>query len=742
MNTSQNEINLHFLDYWRVLRVRWPFVVLVFLTVVLTAGITTYFSPREYASSAKVEIRRGDFLMQIFNRQVGPGAMGPERGDPRFLTTQFEIIQTTEVLYPVIESLNLVQRWADEGVTNINTAYMRLRGSMQVRDIRNTDLIQIVVYSTDPKLAADIANAVAEEYRKVRIKQVEDWVTRSLASLQLEVDKQREEVFRLRDKAAAIREKYGIVDLNPDQIASANQPGDQVYLAIENTVNTERLRVASLRSKNEEIAGLSDDQIIRSMATLEINDPVMMQIFPQYQSLIAEEARLLNGGLGPKHPTILALRGTKAEYLKQITDQISALRVSLSNQLRIAEESLRALEAELAAAKADQQGTRTQAVEYVEAKQAYIQALALLEAAEQRLSSERMQLTMPQSPAILWEPAEPSMAPVRPKVLLNMILGVVVGLVLGVGAAFFLEYLDTSVKTMEEVEQTLGLPVLAVIPRNMSILARGRGIDADAEAYRILRTNVEFNRKNPDANTFTMVSGGAGEGKSTTLANVAYTFAEAGYKTLIVDADFRRPSQHKIFNLKNDLGLAEAITQGLGLEKIVQDTPNPKLKVVTSGTPPSDAVALLSSQRMEAMLVEAKREFDVVFLDSPPILGVSDASILVSVCDLTIIVVQHRRFPRSMLVRVKNAVLNVGGNLLGVVLNNVDIRHDQNYEYYTNYYKYYAKADKRKKKPTAPGTDEFGGGATRPTEAELDEAVEAESTAVARRNPAKKSFDY
>ena len=143
---------------------------------------------------------------------------------------------------------------------------------------------------------------------------------------------------------------------------------------------------------------------------------------------------------------------------------------------------------------------------------------------------------------------------------------------------------------------------------------------------------------------------------------------------------------------------------------------------------------------MEALLVEAKEEFDVVFLDSPPILGVSDASVLVSVCDLTIIVVQHRRFPKSMLVRVKNAVLNVGGNLLGVVLNNVDIRHDQNYEYYTNYYKYYAKADKRKKRPAVPGVDEFG--PTGAHHAEDDESSEAESPSTARRTPAKRNFDY
>lgn len=750
MAYDQNESSLHFLDYWRVMRIRWPFIVLVFLTVVLTAGITTYFSPKEYAAAAKVEIRRGDFLMQIFNRQAG--SMGPERGDPRFLTTQFEVIQTKEVLYPVINSLNLVQRWSEEGVSNIGMAYGRLRGMLQVRDIRNTDLIQITVFSTNPEMAAEIANAVAEEYKKIRIKQVEDWVNRSLVSLQTEVDKQREEVERLRAAAGAIREKYGIIDLNPDQVATAQQAGDQVYLGIENTVSSERMKVTSLRSRYEQITSLTDDQILRSMATLQIDDPVLLKIFPEYQSLAAEEARMLNAGLGPRHPNILALRGTKTELQRQIDAQLSALRASLSNQLRIAEESLRALEKDLETAKSDQQGSKSQTVEYIEAKQAYINALALLDAAEQRLSTERMQLTMPQSPAIVWESAEPSNVPVRPKVLLNMILGVVVGLVLGIGSAFFLEYLDTSVKTLEEVETNLGLPVLAVIPRNMRILPKSKAIDVESEAYRILRTNVEFNRKNPEANTFTVVSGGAGEGKSTTIANLAFTFSQGGYNTLVIDADLRRPTQHKIFTIDNDAGLADALSQGLPLEQTVKPTPHPNLFVMPSGNQPSDVVALLSSQRMDELLAEVKQRFDVVFLDSPPILGVSDASVLVSIADLTIIVVQHRRFPKSMLNRVKNAIENVGGSVLGVVLNNVDIRHDQNYEYYTNYYKYYSKPSRRKQTARAseqPADDSKPEGAEDPASesTEPGEAIASVPSSVrpssrTGRTGSKKSFDY
>ena len=299
--------------------------------------------------------------------------------------------------------------------------------------------------------------------------------------------------------------------------------------------------------------------------------------------------------------------------------------------------------------------------------------------------------------------------PAKPNIWLNMALGVVVGIVFGVGLAFFIEYLDTSVKTMEDVENFLQVPVLAVIPKNISLLMNESADNPDAEAYRIMRTNVEFNRKNPDANTVTIVSGGTGEGKSTTMANIAFTFARGGYSTLIVDADLRRPSQHRIFGVSNDLGLTDFLTTDMPLEEVVLQTQVENLYLLPSGKLPSDAVGILNSQRMVEFIEEVKNRFDIIFFDSPPILGVSDASVLSSAVDLTIIVVQHRRFPRAMLQRVKQAVINVGGNILGVVLNNVDVRHDQHYEYYTSYYNYYyqrpsQERGKGKKPVKAPAT--------------------------------------
>ena len=265
-----------------------------------------------------------------------------------------------------------------------------------------------------------------------------------------------------------------------------------------------------------------------------------------------------------------------------------------------------------------------------------------------------------------------------------------IGLIVGIGLAFFIEYLDTSVKTMDDVETMLGVPVLAIVPKNIKLLHKQAGDVPDAEAYRILRTNIEFNRKSADANTISMVSGGPGEGKSTTLCNLAFTCAQGGYSVLIVDADLRRPTQHKIFEINNSIGLTNYLTTNISLENVIVQTPVENLSLMPSGILPADAVGILNSQRMSDMIAELKTRYDIIFFDSPPILGVSDGAVLASEVDQSIIIVQHRRFPRAMLLRVKQAINNVGGTVLGVVLNNVDLRHDPNYAYYTSYYEYYA----------------------------------------------------
>jgi succinoglycan biosynthesis transport protein ExoP len=683
--STMQEAKLHFLDYWRVIRLRLPIIILAFLLVVVTAGVTTYFMPRQYKSHVIIEVEQNDQKIRIF----GDGYQGMGM-DPRFATTQFQIIQRKEMLYPVIDSMNLLQKWGETyGVRTREQAYYKLSSMIDVREVRNTNLLQISVESTNPQEASDLANTIAQEYQRKRIDEQQKILSRSLATLEDEVSKQRKKVQEASEEMSRLRTELGITDLNPDSMEDPMLAQQTVLINQEATVNEARLRAANLRTKYDEIEKLTGDELMRSLPTLEIQDQTITQVLPQYQEISSELARALQSGLGRRHPTILSLQAKKATYEQQLSGQINSIRRTLAANLEITERSLATMEAELEKARSDQRESKTRGAEYARAKNQYIQAKKVLESAELRLSTETMQRSMPMNPARIWERAEPAAGPSKPKPMLNMLLSVVVGLIVGVGLAFFLEYLDTSVKTMEDVENFLQVPVLAVVPKNISLLLRDPNATADAEAYRIMRTNVEFNRQSPEMNTFTFVSGGAGEGKSTTLANLAFTFAQGGYNTLIVDADLRRPTQHRFFDMDNSFGLTDFLTTDIDLDDVIVPSGTPNLSVIPSGKLPFDAVGVLNSQRMMDLIAQVKGRYDVAFFDSPPILGVSDASVLVRALDHTVLVVQHRRFPRSMLQRVKQAVVNVGGNILGVVLNNVDVRHDQYYEYYTNYYNYY-----------------------------------------------------
>jgi capsular exopolysaccharide synthesis family protein len=398
---------------------------------------------------------------------------------------------------------------------------------------------------------------------------------------------------------------------------------------------------------------------------------------------------------------VAAIRAKKESYWSQLASQIKSLRVALSARVSIEEEKLKNLEGQLGKSRTEQQDAKTRAASYNEAKNNYIQAKKVLEEAEIRLWTEMMQRSMPMNPAVIWEKAEVAEVAARPRVWLNMALGIFFGVVLGVGVAFFIEYLDTSVKTMEDIEKYFGLPVLAVIPKGTGVLMDLPHDTPDAEPYRILRTNIEFNRRQANANVMTLVSGGPGEGKSTTLVNLAFTFAQSGMRTLVVDADLRRPRQHAIFGVSNGRGLTDCLSKGIPIEELIQNTKVENLYLIPSGKLPPGAIAMLNSRRFTDLLDNLKTQYDMVLVDAPPILGVSDSSVIARAVDITAIVIQHRRFPRAMLMRVKNAVVNAGGNLLGAILNNVDIRLDQYYEYQTNYYGYYHKPTQEETKAAA-----------------------------------------
>jgi capsular exopolysaccharide synthesis family protein len=692
---QNDDVKLHFLDYWRVIRVHWVLVLLAFFLVLITAAVVSYFQPREYQSSSFIEVKSTASNPRIFTT----GDPNLPIHDPQLAPTVFQVIQRTGILYPVIEQLKLQDKWSRDGVRPTKEqAYALLRSKLDVDEVRNTDLLQIGVFDTNPQEAADIANKIVAVYQDKRVEEEKEILNRAVMTMNEEVSKQQKRVDDAAAEMSKIREDEHIIDLNPEGTEDTQAPINNLVIKQETAVNEAETQVATLQSKLEEIEKLKGEDLMRMLATLNIQDPTVQKVLPTYQEAVAQEALLLNSGFGENHPKVKAVHATQGVYAHQLEEQVSSIRVALEKNLKTAQATRDELRKHLDEINARQLANKSLSANYTRVKNTYIKEKLLLDGVRTRAQSQTMELAMPRVAVSVKQVAEPPSYPVRPRVGLNLMLGGLVGLVVGLGLAFFIEYLDTSVKTMEDVESLLGLPVLAIIPKNIHLLHKDQGDTPDAEAYRILRTNIEFNRKSPQANTISLVSGGPGEGKSTTIANLAFISAQGGYSTLVVDADLRRPVQHDIFELDNSVGLTNYLTTEMQLHEVIFPTTVENLSVLPSGILPSDAVGILNSQRMSDMIAELKQRFDIVFFDSPPMLGVSDASVLASEVDQTIIVVQHRRFPRAMLTRVKQAVLGVGGSVLGVVLNNVDLKHDQNYYYYTNYYGYYTPREKESRR--------------------------------------------
>ena len=187
-------------------------------------------------------------------------------------------------------------------------------------------------------------------------------------------------------------------------------------------------------------------------------------------------------------------------------------------------------------------------------------------------------------------------------------------------------------------------------------------------------------------NTVAVVSAGAGEGKSTTVFNLAAVFAQSGARVVLVDSDLRRPTLHKILRVTNSIGLTNYLLKQNKLEEVIQTTKLAGFDFLASGKLPSSSLGILSSTQMRELIKELKARYDYVFFDSPPIMGVSDASILASAVDMTLQVIQYRRYPQPMNIRAKQMIEKVGGNLAGIVLNNINMSQDESYYYYSGYY--------------------------------------------------------
>ncbi|MEO7725023.1 MAG: hypothetical protein ABIU29_10140, partial [Chthoniobacterales bacterium] len=462
------DVSLHFLDYWRVIRVRWPLILLAFLLVVITTAVVTYFQPREFKSSVFIEVKSMAENPRIFgNEGIVP------YHDPQLAPTVYQILQRTGILYPVIDELKLQDKWARGGYRPTREqAYQILRGKLDLDEVRNTDLLQISVYDADPQQAADIANKIVAVYQDKRVQEEREILNRAVETMNEEVAKEDRKVEEAATEVARIRDEEHIIDLNPEGTEDSLTAANTNVVKQEGEVNDAETNVATLSAKLQQIETLKGDDLMRMMPTLNIQDPTVLKILPNYQEAVANEAQLLNSGLGENHPKVKALRATKEVYVRQLEQQVASVRDALKRNLNSAQATRDELKKRLGDINEAQLTQKNLSANYVRAKNAYIKEKSLRDGVRLRAQTQTMEMAMPRQAVSVKQVAEPSPSPARPRVALNMALGALVGLVLGIGLAFFIEYLDTSVKTMDDVEALLGVPVLAIIPQNIGLLAR------------------------------------------------------------------------------------------------------------------------------------------------------------------------------------------------------------------------------------------------------------------------------
>jgi len=304
-------------------------------------------------------------------------------------------------------------------------------------------------------------------------------------------------------------------------------------------------------------------------------------------------------------------------------------------------------------------------------------------------------------------PAVEPERPTKPNKMLNTLLASVVGAMLAVGAAFLIEYLDDTVKTSEELNQALGVTALGVISRMPPtekepdwLITAAHPKSHIAEAYRVLRTNLQFASVTRPLRSILVTSANPSVGKSTTVANLGVVLAQAGKRVILVDSDLRRPSLHKIFEVPNTAGLTNLLLQDEPcLDGHMADTRIENLKVIPSGPLPPNPSELLGSQRMKHLVEVLKEEADIVLFDSPPILPVADAAVLSTVTDGVMLVVEAGSTRRDVLAQARAALAQAGAYLVGAALNK--LRPSRGSGYY--YYYYYTPEGERKRRKRERG---------------------------------------
>lgn len=593
-----------------------------------------------------------------------------------------------------------------------------VRGNLKVSSIRDSQLLNIEYSHTDPVLAAAIANTIARTFiesnfraKTTKYNQTSDWLDRTTRGLKAKVEQAEMELANY-TKASNI--------FNVD--------------------NQSTLTTAKLSKLHEQATRAEADRILKHSLYQEVlqgrveqlpeafSDPKTNELKKRLGEL-ATQAAQFDVKFGGRNPKVVEIRQQMAAIEQQLKSSSTTLEEKLKADYERAVRDEQSLNAALNKAKAEAANENQAAVQFGLLKQNVETAKALYNDFLQKTTQAQAQVAEQYNNVSLIEPAEEPQFPSRPKRLQNILLAILLSCIGGIGLAFFFDYLDNTIKDAEDINHYAGLPTLAMIPKltdkefaragkvklaqisapentksqlsnsKNSMLALNAQLHDAAinvsgiEAYRILRTSILLSTASGAPKKMLFTSGLPGEGKSTTVINIALSLARLGRSVLLIDADMRRPSVHKYFGIDNLVGLSNYLSKDAPLEQTIRSVGIPNLSLLPSGMIPPNAAELVSSESMRELLNDLSPSYDHILIDSPPLMHVTDALVLSTIVDGVILLVSSGKCTRDVLRYCRNELSKVNAKVLGTVLNNFNFKKEGYGYYNANYYSPYESAE-------------------------------------------------
>ncbi len=492
------EIKLHFLDYWRVIRLRRSLILVVFLLCVMTSTLLTIWLPKQYSSMVQIQVQKDDPEVAI--SEPHPQILS---ADPYFLTTQFKIIESYRILTNVIATLHLDEKLAQQNGSpipwSVDETFDFLQRRLSVEQTRMTSLIEISVRNQDPGMAAAIANEVAESYRKFRVDQWRESRGRGIEALKEKLTTTTNDLLMAQNKLDQLRTNLNVVDIYDQSAMSL----DLLSKRLEDWDHQRVMAEADYLEYSNilvNLQALSTNQLGEALAMAYAHqaDPELNEL-ASILRVAKENMVALKQNYGPEMPAYKTAEKQLADSQAAYQNKIDAVMAGIKTRVNADRDLMQLYRDKV------EQVTKSKNEE-AQKDRPYYDAKAEVELKRRNCDQlqtlemrEIVEVGQPnQNVVVVCNPARLDKNPVWPKTVVIIPLGVIVGLIVGLGLAFFIEYLDTSVKTIDDVERSLQAPVLGVIPQNVGLILDEGAESPHAEAYRVLRTNLLFSRKNEE----------------------------------------------------------------------------------------------------------------------------------------------------------------------------------------------------------------------------------------------------